>query len=356
MIRKNVKLSKIISSDILQGVNLMIANKKVPTSFMDFVSGLLLIDNNQEFSKDNLRVIFKNYFPRLFQSTTFAKKSFVPFDHFFDLCQSNFYSKKGIISKVSNNRYKVNNILSSLSIQTPHKHLYNIRINHEQFEKYNHNITNLVKDCNWKLIEILVNGCKDVIFTYKQIQNIFGLTKNDVKKYLKATCSNVTYVTRTIGKNEQKDLELDTNLLGSKKHYKMIRGFTININKPLDVIHINVNKKNLISIKDRLEKQQFRYNVYDFMASVTNANRPKLGDSDCSFNDQYERLGFTCVTSAQSQCKLKEYVESVNIGSYKQMKNIFDYLKSNFHPEIVEYKASFKDVYNQLLKKFIYQF
>lgn len=355
-LRPNINISKIAQSDVLQSVMLMIANKKVPSCFMDFVTGLVLIDQDAFFSKSRLEEVFKRFYPRLFNNTTFDGKTIRPFDYFFDNCQYNFYSTTGLIKKIDNDRYQVNHVLSRLSIKTPHKHLYNLRLNNQIFEQYEGNVTNIIKDCNWKVIETLVMNCKGVVFTYALIQNIFGLTRTDVKNYLRKTKSCKCNVYRTIGKAEQSDLELDTNLLGSKKNYKMIRGFTIDIGQSLD-INIRINNSALSSIKDRLEKTQFKYSVKDFFVFATDASRPKLNQNECNvFNDQYERLGFSCVANKHSQDSLKKYVENVNLGSFKQMKNVYSWLNHNFDPDKTNFKKTFKQTYNGLLKRFVYQF
>jgi hypothetical protein len=356
-LRANVNFSQKASSNLLQSVLLLITAKKVPSCFMDFVVGLSLIDQNSHFSKEKLKKVFKRFFPRLFNNTTFDGKVIQPFEHFFTLTQANYFSNEGLLKKVDTNLFRINHIQSNISTEMPHKHLYQLRINNQLIEQYAGNMTNLVKDCAWLTLEELCKRFSGVIFTHKLIQMIFGLTKNDVKNYLKKTHSSKEYVFRHIGQHEQNDLELDENILGFHKKYKFIRGFKINIGSSLEHdFTVSFSHSALSSIKDRLEKGQHRYNVANFFAFVTNSNRPQLNGNECQFNDQYERLGHKCVSNAHSRYVLKRYVENVNLGSFKQMKNIYSYLNNNYSAEKVNYKSSFRESYNKLLKKFIYQF
>jgi hypothetical protein len=355
-LREDIRFSKVLTSNLLLSLSLIKTNKSTPDSLVDFITGLSMIDQNAYFSKETLSKVFKDKFPRLFIQTTFKTQKITPFDYFFQHLQSNYINKDGLIKKLNNNRFCANNILPNLSITSPHLSLYKVKVGYKEIESYKGNMSKLSKDCSFASIENICNKYKDVVFTYPLIKQIFGLSKQDVKNYLKDT-AKIEYVYRTIGKQECDDLELDYNLFTHKKKFKIIRGFKINFFSKFEHnLSISFSDFALKTIKTRLEKEQYRFNQTNFFTLLNTTNRPILNNNECQFNEQYERLGFNCVSSAHSRYRLKKYIESVNLGSFKQMKNIYSYLKNNFDKDYFEKGIDFKHSYKSLLKRFIYQY
>ena len=375
-LRSNTILSKTLSSDTIHGIHLLVTEKSLPDCFVDFIIGAALIDEDATFSKERLTKVFKPRFPRLFNQTTYNKKTIHPFDFFFEHLQHNsFYTNNPLIIKLDENRYKFNSIQSSIKFNSPHKHFYSALVNDTLIADYNGNMSNFVRDCAWKTMEQLIDLTKGkAVFNFPIIKTIFGLTKNDVKSYMKKLEVEKIFKYRHIGYLEKKDLELDTNLLGAKKNFRFIRGFIFKFetNERYGVLaKIKFNKIALFTIKVRLEKEQYRFSILNFY-SIT-ANLPKLESKRWDFSEQYEGLGFNRMKDSRSQYRLKRYVESVNLGSYKQMNNIYDYLSENFDPSKCMHEAEltfrtgsfnkkksrkqhFKRVFTALKERFIYQY
>jgi hypothetical protein len=249
----------------------------------------------------------------------------------------------------------VNHIQSQFNIFSPHISLYKVSISDETINNYKGNLTNLSKDCAWLCLEKLVKSVPECVFTYKLIKQIFGLSRQDVKNYLKLSHGYTSEVYRTIGKLEQHDLELDNNIL-NRKNYKFIRGFKIIINKPLEhSLNIEISDSALLSIKDRLEKEAYRYSIANTFRVYLDTNVPNMGLSACGFHQQYERLGFLSISTLHARISLKKYIEAINLGFYKVKQNIYNYLSKNFNHEKAQ-GTSFSSIYNSLCTNFIYQY
>ncbi len=358
-IRNDIKLGKWCSSNLLHSLLLLQTSKNTPDSLTDFLVGLSLLPKDSLFSKESLKDVFKTRFPRLFIRTTYNKKVIMPFDFYFEHLQNNFFTTRSILVKNKhNNLFKVTNI-QSLIITTPHLSLYKIFIDDSVIESYKGNISNLVKDCSWQAIEkISFLTDSKAIFNYKIIKAIFGLNRNDVKKYVKnSEYGRVEYVYRHLGKEECRDMELPSNILGFKKYHKIIKGFKIILSGFESEVKfkISFSETSLFTIKHRLEKGQFRFSKVNFFLLASSASRPKLGKSEWVFNEQYERLGFSCVSNNHAVYRLKKYIESVNLGAYKQINNIYKFLQQNYKAEREFGLSTFKNAYNQLVDTFVWQ-
>ena len=352
--RKNIKLAKRLSSNILLKTQLLINKKRLPDTFADFIVLLSLLPNDEQFTLLELKTLAKKYFKRLFNNTTFKGKVIKPFDYFFQLLQSNFYYKQGLIKKISNNQYTVNNLQSDIEQNCPHLSLFSVFINHSVLEQYNFNSSELIKDISFKCIEKLSHKTNyKVEFTHKFIKHIFGLSKHDFKKRLKKSHANINYVHRTIGNKEAYDLELSQNLFKGK--YKFITSFTLYFPKISDdSLDLYINEKSLYTVLKRLERQQFSFSVKDFYYYY-DASVAKCKNENWIFTKYYERLGYTSYNSTNSLYRLKEYVETVNLGIYKQAKNIYVYLCKHFDDDYSTTPVTFKTSLNSLKSTFIFQ-
>jgi hypothetical protein len=356
-IRASVNLSKIMTSNTILPILLTETNKRTPDTLTDFMLLLSSLPKDSLFSKERLEAIAFNRFPRLFHMTTYNKKQIKPFDFFFENLQQNHFEETPVISKVDNNLFKANDIKSLLMTKTPHLSLYNVRVNDKMFEAYNGNMSRFAKDCSWLALEKLCLMTNNkTVFTFPMIKSIFGLTKYEVKKYLKNTHNSMDYVYRTVGPEEGKDLGLGWNLFG-KKNYKLIRGFHINIRQKMETtLEINFTKGALWSIKDRLEKEQYRYSSLDFFTILANSDRHKVESTNWDFTEQHERLGFSCVSSVNSSRQLKKYLENVNLGSYQHSQNICGFLWDNFRKNYHGKEMNFKKALASLKRRYIYQY
>lgn len=352
MIRKNIKLAKRISSNIILKTQLLITKKKLPDCFADFITLLTLIPHKQEFSKERLRSIAKDRFPRLFNSTTYKRKKIKPFEYFFTLLQSNFYHTTGIIHKVNNNKYYVDDIQNIINESCPHLSLFSLFVDDKIISEYNHNCSEMYKDAIFKCIEELsIKTDMKVQYTWAMIKRIFGLTKPDIKKRLRSC--RLKYCYRTIGQQEAYDMELNDNLF--KGNHKYITGFRLEVViRRENNLQIDINFKSLYTILKRIEKQQYSFSIKDFFYYYI----PSVGKDEAekwSFIKQYERLGYKCINSNHFLYRLKSYVESVNIGVYKQCMNIYNYLSKNFDELYSDIPRTFKSSLKSLKCQHVYQ-
>ena len=345
--RINTKLAKRLSSNILLKTQLLITKKKLPDCFADFIVLLSLLPQDQLFTYKQIESIARRYFKRLFNNTTIKRKKIKPFPYFFKLLQTNFYHKDGLIKKVDTNLYKVNHLQSTIQQNNPHLSLFSAFIDINTIKEYKYNCSELIKDCIYKCIERLASKTNSQAqFTNRQIKHVFGLTKTDLRKRLNETSSKIKYSYRTIGSKEAYDLELNQNLF--KGNHKYINAFQIDITKLKKTnLKIVINEKSLYTVLKRLERQQFSFSVKDFYYYY-DSSVAKSKSEYWTFTKQYERLGYKLYNSINTLYRLKEYVEVVNLGVYKQCENIYQYLKSNFdelyNDEIRTFKSSIKSL------------
>ena len=340
--RTNISFNKCLSSNLLLQTQILINKKRLPDCFADFVVLLALLPKNATFSYEELKAIAKQRFKRLFNNTTFKGQIIKPFEKFFTLLKGNFYHNKGIIQKVSYNLYKVANLQSTLEEFTPHLSLFNVMINESDILMYDSNMSELIKDCIFECIRNLSILSPNTEYTHRLIKKIFGLSKADFKKRVKKSSTKIKYVYRTIGHKESYDLELNQNLFKGK--HKCISSFKLVVPTTSKdfFLDMKINHKSLFTIKERLQLQKFSFSAKDFFFHY-NASVPNTKNDLWVFRKQYERLGYRLYESNHKLYRLKEYIEAVNLGVFKQCKNIYSYLCKNFDENYQFKKRNFKE-------------
>ena len=342
------RIAKCIGSDLPLSL-LLISNKgTLPDSAISFLSGIALLPANVNFSLNSLKTWFKNnHFEKTFKPVTIKGKTYkVAFDFYFEAFQSNFFSKKPIISKINNNLFIANKILPNLKLLTPHKSVYKVMINTNIIQTYKGDMNKLYKSLSFELLRGLSEKCKKTLFTNNQIENIFGLSKKEINSHLKAVRGYKEFVYRTIGCNESRELGQTNSIHTKYKRQQVIKGFTIKVNPRTRHTNIlSINYKSLATIKDRLEKHQRHFSQTEFYEVVSRKNNPELMSQKWQFNEQYELLGFTGITSSNKAQAMGKYIDIRNFGQFKQKKNIYTYLKKYFDGD----KKFFKKTLHKLI-------
>ena len=351
-IRADVNFSRMLTSNMVMPYLMTQTNKNTSDSLTDFALLIELLPKDTLFSRDGLRAIAIPRFRRLFIQTTYKNKKIIPFDFFFDNFTRFYHDNPPLIKSAGDSLYTVNNFSYMFSVKYPHLNIYNVRLNDKTIEAYSGNMSQFAKDCAWKCLERICKLTKHkAIFTHQLVKSIFGLSKRDIKNYLKKTKSTIQYEYRTIGREEQKDLGL-SNPIG-RKHKRIIKGYRFVIMNELEcpLEEFSISLPDLYTIKVRIEHEQYKFSVAHYHQIKKETRRQTAMNQQWSFHVQHERLGFSCVSSTNSRNRLLGYLETISFGTYKQMRNIYTYLKKKFTGD----PDQFKYVYRSIVGKFVFQ-
>lgn len=239
---------------------------------------------------------------------------------FFAFQQPNQFFVRPLITQHSKNLYKIHSVYTNIKNKTNHHGSFNTLYHAKVTLPVYKNVYTIFKTASLYLLQKLVEYCNDAQFDWKLIDNIFGLSKHFVEKYF-----TVHAVHREIGPVEARDCQLDRNLFG-KKNYRIQTGFTLSIKKEVNVNWDNsaIDPSFFERVLYKLENKDYSNSRVDDVEQITVEHM----DKPRKFVLKREITGYTyglCPTRASAF--VKKIAEIHNLGQYKNISNIYSYLR-----------------------------
>ena len=232
------------------------------------------------------------------------------------------YTNRKIINIITNdvgeNRYRISNVTEAMIHKTCYGNKLPVDMSKEEIEHYG-SLSNLRKFAIISFIIQILKYCKNAEFDWGLLENILGITKTEVKKYFKRLP-----VTRNIGIQESKDLELDINAFTLSRclGWNIQTGFRLISCTGVEFMDFGgiLDIESMSSIVDRLETKT--YCIYN-----GRWNRPLCGDAAMNTSRVYHTLRqVTAYKNGGKRSRASSFVkmlaEVTNLGQLKNCKNI----------------------------------
>jgi hypothetical protein len=227
-------------------------------------------------------------------------------------------TSRPVIRQISYHKYIIGNLADAMRIKSCYGSKLKVDMSYRNIREYG----NLFRLCQFAVISFMVqvlDYCKDAHYDWRLIENVFGLRKAEVRKYFKQTP-----VTRKIGKIESTETGLDQNIftLSNVMGWNIQTGFRLVSWTGVKFMDFNgvVDMESIASIVDRLETKT--YSIYN-----GRWNRRLDGITEHGTSHRFVlRRNITGYNYGRKQSRagflVKKIVENVNLGQYKNCKNI----------------------------------